>query len=202
MLTLYNQYYLWWLFNFKFFKFDLVDVLVCCVHPGTVRTDVFRHMPLPVKILVSTVFRVLTKVWTLLHQNVLDIKSLLSSLTVLQNISWCSVGSFPLFFFSSRITITHACIRFVSILLLHLCITSLFPIFALFLCHNRIGNFLVSNKYCCKIQFDCIWNHTQEQKTRFFFFCFFFLTKVYNGIFCDKQLFQLVFKLSALSSHM
>lgn len=37
------------------------DVLVCCVHPGTVRTDVFRHMPLPVKILVSTVFRVLTK---------------------------------------------------------------------------------------------------------------------------------------------
>lgn len=75
MLTLYNQYYLWWLFNFKFFKFDLVDVLVCCVHPGTVRTDVFRHMPLPVKILVSTVFRVLTKVWTLLHQNVLDIKA-------------------------------------------------------------------------------------------------------------------------------
>lgn len=107
----------------------------------------------------------------------------------------------PSLFFSSRITITHACIRFVSILLLHLCITSLFPIFALFLCHNRIGNFLVSNKYCCKIQFDCIWNHTQEQKTRFLFFLF-FLTKVYNGIFCDKQLFQLVFKLSALSSHM
>ncbi|XP_078310140.1 retinol dehydrogenase 13-like [Crassostrea virginica] len=37
------------------------DVLVSCVHPGTVRTDVFRHMPTPVKFLVSTVFRMLTK---------------------------------------------------------------------------------------------------------------------------------------------
>ncbi|XP_061170054.1 retinol dehydrogenase 11-like [Saccostrea echinata] len=37
------------------------DVTICCVHPGTVRTNVFRHMPLPVKILISTVFRVLTR---------------------------------------------------------------------------------------------------------------------------------------------
>ncbi|XP_048747816.1 retinol dehydrogenase 11-like [Ostrea edulis] len=37
------------------------DVLISCVHPGTVRTDVFRHMPLPVRIIISTVFRVLTK---------------------------------------------------------------------------------------------------------------------------------------------
>ncbi|XP_052707084.1 retinol dehydrogenase 11-like isoform X2 [Crassostrea angulata] len=37
------------------------DVLVCYVHPGVVRTDAFRNMPLLFKILAYTVFRVLTK---------------------------------------------------------------------------------------------------------------------------------------------
>nr|XP_019919816.2 retinol dehydrogenase 11 isoform X1 [Crassostrea gigas] len=37
------------------------DVLVCYVHPGVVRTDAFRKMPLLFKILAYTVFRVLTK---------------------------------------------------------------------------------------------------------------------------------------------
>lgn len=110
----------------------------------------------------------------------------------------------PSLFFSSRITITHACIRFVSILLLHLCITSLFPIFALFLCHNRISNCLVSNKYCCKIQLVWLLMKSHAGAKHKGFFCFLFLTKVYNRIdfFCDKLLFQLVLKLSALSSHM
>jgi hypothetical protein len=44
------------------FNVFYADVLISCVHPGTVRTDVFRHMPLPVRIIISTVFRVLTKV--------------------------------------------------------------------------------------------------------------------------------------------
>lgn len=37
------------------------DVLVCCVHPGVVRTEAFLNMPLPFKILIYTVFRAFIK---------------------------------------------------------------------------------------------------------------------------------------------
>lgn len=37
------------------------DVLVCCVHPGVVRTEAFLKMPLPFKILIYTVFRAFIK---------------------------------------------------------------------------------------------------------------------------------------------
>eukprot|EP00105_Crassostrea_gigas_P035670 XP_019919818.1 PREDICTED: retinol dehydrogenase 11 isoform X4 [Crassostrea gigas] len=49
------------LFTKELARRELCDVLVCYVHPGVVRTDAFRNMPLLFKILAYTVFRVLTK---------------------------------------------------------------------------------------------------------------------------------------------
>lgn len=116
-------------------------MLVCYVHPGVVRTDAFRNMPLLFKILAYTVFRVLTKVWAIRHQKVLDVIKPLIKLDCIANYLMFHFTFFVVFDNNARllsiISYQFCCLIFALRRFNQVC--------TFFFFCNRISNFLVSN---------------------------------------------------------